>query len=421
VKRYLLPHSEEAEVGCLSAMMHGAVAPAFETIGRNSGEWFAHPVNENIYGALVDWWEAGKTFDLGLFTEALRDSRQLAGMGGPGRIAEIYGFSVPSMLPMYLESLAEKRWLRFVVTECGSAVKLAQEQQDDVAGILEQTEAMLMKLVGRHVSVEKRRDIRSIIADVIHDLSDREKTLGIPTGWPKTDALIGGLAPTHKVVIGGATSGGKSALAQCIVNSVAVDRNIPTALFTFEMNEQQAAQRIIQIRSGVCTRSVADGTADVFAMDAYSRAAQEIARAPLHIMQEQTDIAGIRSRCMQIKPRIIVIDYLQIVPEGWRKGEGTTERLDRMSNATKQLAQQLHATVIELTQLTVNDKTGKITTRFSAGITNDANELLILEGEDDETRPVIAKTLTVAKNRDGARGQVVFNFTRNITRFDEAK
>jgi replicative DNA helicase len=417
-----LPHSIEAEQGTLCSMMNGATAAAVQVIGKRGDAWFHVPANQKLYAGLVEWWEAGKVFDWPLFSKAMADANRLNAMGGDAHLTEVFTFAHGTlMLPMYLESLKEKRWLRHVITVCTEQVRRAYHEQNDVEGLLREVETNLTELVSRSLQSSKQRVIQDIIGTVIHNLGEPEKVLGISTGFKKLDALVGGLAATSKIVIGAAISGGKSSFAQCLANSLAVDREIPTAMFTFEMSAEECAMRLIQIRSGVSTRAVAIGEADMMEMDRYNAAATAISESPLHIIEEQIDVAGIRARCMNLKPRVAIIDYLQIVPEPWRPKEGTTERLDRMSAATKQIAQQLGITVIELTQLTTDDKTGKVRTRFSQGITADANQLWIIEGEDDESKAVNKKQITVGKQRDGARDVVVFDFIRKLTTFREPK
>jgi replicative DNA helicase len=115
---------------------------------------------------------------------------------------------------------------------------------------------------------------------------------------------------------------------------------------------------------------------------------------------------------------VAIIDYLQIVPEKRQKGESTTERLDRMSAETKQIADNLGITVLELSQVTV-DSHGVATTRYSSGITNDADQLWHVVGDDDDNKAKIDKTIVVAKQREGPKGEVEFTYEKALTRFTE--
>jgi len=421
-----LPADIEAERGLLSSMMQGgadAIAAVQHRIKDDGREWFATPVYVTVYNALIDDWQQGHPFDLILFTGKLRDAQLLEAIGGVSGVTAIFTeVPSPANLIGYLERMAEKRWLRHVY-RIGETIKTAAiDDQDDVAGVLRTVEASLLRIVSRD-GKSKSRNIRRIVGDIIENMSDPEKILGISTGFSTLDEQVGGLAEGAKIVLAGLISGGKSAFAQCMAASLAVTRNIPTAIFSFEMSAEQVAQRIIQIRSETAVRKIARQEATFFETEAFSKAATELAESPLWIIEERLDIAGIRSRCLQLKPRIAIIDYLQIVPERKQRGENTTDKLDRMSAETKQIAHDLGMTVIELSQLTVDEKTGKAKTRGSQGITADSDQLWVIEGGEgeDESKPMIQKQIKIAKQRDGGRQAVPFNFVKEITKFRQRK
>ena len=412
-----LPHSVEAEQGVLGSMLLSPSAAA-EARAAINNEYFYVPAHQTVFAELCNATDAGLPIDHLTFCQWLHDKRLLQMIGGRSFVIGLTTF-VPTAanIAHYLETVREKYVLRQVIAFSTESVRRAYEEQDDVNALVEQLKLHWFKLGLDGMKAE--RTIRHIIDDVIHDLSEPEKLLGLSTGFPKLDEVIGGLAPSAKIVIAGMISGGKSAFVQGLAESLAVTRHIPTAIFTFEMSAQQTAQRIIQIRSEVPFRKIARQEAEMFEQQAFTKAAGEIAAAPLHIIADRLDIAGIRARCMQLKPRICIIDYLQIVPEKKQHGENRTDQLDRMSAETKQIAIDLNLTLIELSQLT--EKDGKLVTRGSKGITADADMLLVLEGDDDEKKPIVSKQLTVAKQRDGARAQVAFDFHRTTTTFRERK
>ena len=419
-----LPADVEAERGLLSAMMdHGgeAIATVQHAIQNNAEEWLSVPVHRTVYNALVDDWRHGIKFDLILFTGKLRDAKILERIGGAAFVTSLVTMMCPAASASdYLERLGEKRWLRHVHQIGAEIIEAAVEHQDDIPHVLHTVESALLRIVARDGKT-KARTVRNIVGDVITNLSDPEKILGISTGFPHLDEVVGGLAEGAKIVLAGPTSGGKSAFAQCLADSLAVTRGIPTAIFTFEMSAEQVVQRLIQIRSEVSVRAIARQEAELFDVDAFTKAAGEVSAAPLWIIEERLDIAGIRSRCLQLKPRVAIIDYLQIVPEQKQRGENTTDKLDRMSGETKQIAHDLHMTLIELSQLTTDEKSGKTKTRGSSAITNDSDQLWIVEGADDETKETVPKEIVIPKQRDGPRQKIPFVFVKPITKFRKRK
>lgn len=418
------PADIEAERGLLSSMMQGgsdSIATAQERIKDDCAEWFSLPSHGSVYNGLIDDWRQGVRFDLILFTGKLRDSKVLESIGGVSFVTELWGF-VPSAanLSNYVDRLADKRWLRHIHATGLAIAKQAMQSQDDLPGILRAVETALLRVVSRN-GRSRNRSTRQVVGTVMDNMSEPEKILGISTGFTNLDEVVGGLAEGAKIVLAGPISGGKSAFAECMAESLAVTRNIPVAMFTFEMSAEQKAQRLIQIRSEVSVRKIARKEATLFECDDFTNAAGEIAGAPIWLIEERLDIAGIRSRCLQLKPRVAIIDYLQIVPEAKQRGENTTDKLDRMSAETKQIAHDLGITVIELSQLTIDEKSGKARTRGSSGITADADQLWIIGGDDEEEKAVIHKQITVAKQRDGQRAHVDFILVKAITKFRQAK
>lgn len=385
---------------------------------RITAEHFYIPAHQAIYTVLRDMWEAGEKIDLITLTDTLRKRKLLDDVGGPPLVTHLVTF-VPTAanVAQYLGIIREKHVLRGMISVCSEGVRSAYEYQGEVEALLEETQNRLAG-VSRHFV--RRREIREIVQQVLSDIETPEQTLGISTGYPSLDESIGGLPLGAKIVVAGSISGGKSAFLQGMAASLAVERKIPTVIFTFEMSAEETVQRIIQIRSQVSTWSIAKACAEMFDIRNYSQAAGEVAKSPLWVIAERLTLSGIRSTLMQLRPRVAMIDYLQIVPEPKLKGENRTDQLDRMSAETKQMARQLELTIIEASQLTENDK-GAVQTRGSKGIAADSDMLLIIENEEGKPKPGhTAKRIVNAKQRNGEKGQAVpFLFHGATTTFIE--
>lgn len=408
--------SLRAEQGVLGSMIASEAVIAECELKIHAG-YFHIPAHQLVYAELVVMWHKGKPIDLTTFSQQLEDRNLLKAVGGRAGVTELFtAVPGPENIASYLETVREKYILRQISTAATVIETRCHEEQDDVDGLLASARDTICK-IDSEKSFSRQRETSEIVAEVLHDLDSPETALGIPTGFQSLDDAIGGMAPKSNIVIAGPISGGKSALAQAIANSVAVTRGIPVAIFSFEMSDNQTVQRIIQIRSEVSARAVAKKTANLFEINAFSKAASEVSSSPLRVIAERLDMAGIRARCMQLKPRIAIIDYLQIVPEKQQKNESRTERFDRMSAEVKQIAMQLGITIITLSQLN-----SESTTYGSRMVTGDADVLIVIESEDkDDAKAVELKSLVIAKQRDGSRPTLNFNFVKAITKFRENK
>ncbi len=410
------PASVEAERGVLGSMLisPSAIAICVEEI---SDQHFSAPAHRTIYTALVDLWDSGRSIDLITFTQELRDRNLLESVGGASAVTSLFTF-VPTAanLEYYLEIVREKYILREIILASTEAVRRAYEQQIDVNGLLNEVSENIAGIGRRFI---KRREIRQIVDTVLANFDTSESTLGISSGYPSLDDSIGGLAFGAKIVVAAAISGGKSALLQGMAKSLAVDRKIPTVIFTFEMSAEATVQRIIQIHSGVSTWQIAKHEAELFEIKSYGTAALQVGSSPLWVIAERLSIKGIKSVLMQLKPRVAMIDYIQIVPEPRLKGENRTDQLDRMSTETKQIAHQLNLTIIEASQLTETSE--GMRTRGSRGITADCDILLMIESDGDaKVDGKSPKRIVNAKQRDGKKDQAVpFLFDGATTTFIE--
>lgn len=411
------PHSEDAEKGVLGSMLQSldAIAEAHSTI--NAGFFFL-PTHQTIYSELIASWHKNEPTDLILFTQKLRNKNLLDTVGGVAYISGIYTFPPTSAnVTYYIEILREKYLLRQLIHAGTEIVNRSFEEQENVNQLLVESREKICE-IQREPSRMKRRSARDLVDSVIHRLENPTTSLGIGTGIKKLDDVIGGLAEGSNVVVSAKTSTGKSAFAQLLANHIAVDKKIPVVIFSFEMTDEQTMQRILQIRSEVSAGRIARREAEMFEMSKFTDAAGEVSQSPLHIISDRLDVAGMRARVLQIRPRVVIIDYFQIIPEKQLKGESRTERFDRMSAEIKQMAIQLCLTTVVLSQL--NEKE---TTYGSSMFTNDADVLLVIEsvGEHDPAKAVEDKVIKVAKQREGPRPTIHLSFVKGITKFKERK
>jgi replicative DNA helicase len=414
-----LPHDADAEKGVLGSMLMSpdAVAKAVEQLSISH---FHIPAHALIFEFIIELWHAATPIDQITLSSAMRKNGSLTAVGGAAFLAHLFIFvPSPSNVGQYIEIVREQYELRETFSVLTQGALRCREKQANAREIIPDCAASLGRITAGQC---ERRSTKELVSDVMDSLSEYESVYGISTGYPKLDAVIGGLAPGAKIVIAGQISGGKSAFAQNVAKSLAIDRNIPTAIFTFEMSDEQTMRRLMQIHSRVSVKSIVNRTADAFENAEFLRAVEAISTAPIWVISDRLDIAGIRSRCLQLRPRVAIIDYFQIVPEKKQKGENTTEKLDRMSAETKQMAMGLGfpLSVIELSQLT-EKADGQMMTRGSKGILADSDILAVLEGEDDPEKESVTKTLSVPKNRDDGRSSIEFSFHKPTTTFREKK
>ena len=192
-------------------------------------------------------------------------------------------------------------------------------------------------------------------------------------------------------------------------------------------------------RRGVCMTARIDSQQAQHAnpdADTWTRihdAANRLSQLPLYI-EEPTglNLAALRSRARRIKREagglgLIVVDYLQLMHSD---GENRQHEVARISRGLKELARDLDAPVLALSQLnrsveTRDNKRPRLADlRESGSVEQDADVVLFLyrdeyyNAHDPSIRGVAE--VDVAKHRNGPTGQVHLTFQPNWAGFESA-
>ena len=104
---------------------------------------------------------------------------------------------------------------------------------------------------------------------------------------------------------------------------------------------------------------------------------------------------------------LIVLDYLQLIPSG-RYAGNTQERTDYVFQAINAAARRMpNAATLLVSQLRRIDGRPRITNMYHSGMIEQASRTVILIWDPPELRPFSARVLDVAKQHNGATGQVI--------------
>lgn len=264
---------------------------------------------------------------------------------------------------------------------------------------------------------------------------------GIATGFPQLDRITGGLQRGHVIIIAGRTSMGKSALALDFVSN-AVNQGKRCLIFSQEMSDEQIAERLLAIKSGVDSIRLRNGQLrDGHGLNdewvAVTHAAADISGWPLEVDDQPViTLAQARSRARRMKATrgldLIVVDYLQLIARDAGRPEHLRHEIARLTKGFKNLAQELEIPVVALSQVSRaaerrDDKRPMLSDLAEASaIENDADLVLILyrpgyykRGESDENAPDFEPAeVIVAKHRHGPQGGIIpLRFARRFGRF----
>ncbi len=147
-----------------------------------------------------------------------------------------------------------------------------------------------------------------------------------------------------------------TSLAVQIAQHVAMNEQVPVAIFSLEMSKEQLVTRMICSESKVDSNRLRNGS---LLGDDWQRVGEGISRlaeAPIYI-DDSPDISAMemRTKCRRLKAEkeglgMIVIDYLQLM-RSHKKTDNRTQEISEIARACKQLARELKVPVIALSQL----------------------------------------------------------------------
>jgi replicative DNA helicase len=218
-----------------------------------------------------------------------------------------------------------------------------------------------------------------------------------------------------------------------IARYAAVEADIPVAIFSLEMSEEQLAERLLSAESRVDAGRLRGGFISRDDWININNAAGNLAAAPIFI-DDSTDLTAwdIRARSRRLKREedigLVVIDYLQLI-----KSRQSSERRDleisEISRSLKSLAKDLKIPVIALSQLNrMLEKRGDkrpilSDLRESGALEQDADLVVFIYREEIYNQGNMMPNesiaeIIIAKQRNGPTGTLNLAFVKSFTRFE---
>jgi replicative DNA helicase len=402
---------------------------------------FHHPSHGTIYAVLEDLWKKNSPIDLITVTQSLADRNLLDQVGGPATLAHLQTFlPTAANADYYIDIMREKHLLRRMIMVCTSSAARCYEEQGDVKTLIDDVEKQIFTVGEERVRGElpDMKDHVNAALDSIEKLyKNKGEVTGVPTGYKVLDTMTSGMHPSEMIVIAARPSMGKTALAMNIAEHVAVDKNIPVAVFSLEMSAQQLVQRLLCSRARVNLQNLRNGIMPKGAQQSLIQASAAYGQCKMYI----DDTAGLSILELRAKSRrlmdkhklgLIVIDYLQLLKSPSKRGQENRQiEIAEISGGIKALAKELGIPIIVLAQLNRKsedrgDGKPRISDlRESGSIEQDADLVGLLyrsayyaKDEEDRNEKGGESELIIAKQRNGPTGEVPLTFLSEFTRFE---
>ena len=365
----LPPQNLEAEEYVLGAMMLSA--NAIEAVSEiiDAGDFYRES-HAKIYRVALELFQHGHPVDAITVADKLDETGELAEIGGPERIREIATL-VPatSNAGHHARIVREMATLRGLTVVGESIQQLGWERPGPAPELVDRAEQMVFDLAQHrirgsfeHIEVLVRESFEQITA--MYEAG--EEMTGTPTGFRDIDNLTSGLQPGNLVVVAGRPSMGKSAFALGCASNLALQNDIPVAIFTLEMSKTEVAHRLLCAEGKVELQKLRTGRLTPEDWPRLVKACDALTKAPIYVDDTRlTSMLEIRGKARRLKARepnlgLIMVDYIQLMSSGMNI-ENRVQEVSQISRSLKVLAGDLEVPVVALSQLSraVESRTDK--------------------------------------------------------------
>lgn len=291
---------------------------------------------------------------------------------------------------------------------------------DDIEDLIGKYSSSLLE--EENSSYQEVKSISDVIGDTVVSLEKKYKRKslydGIETGFSDLDNLTCGLRNGEMIVLGARPSIGKTALAISMLNHISVNKGHSAAFFSLEMPATSIVERLLSLRTKITSKKLripalmtsADWTA-------LGDQAEKIKNSKIFIDDTcSLKISEIRAKARKLKREknieILFIDYMGLI-QGEDKKLPRWEQMSEISRQIKAMARELNIPVIVLSQVR-RDSEGKEPSladlRETGAIEQDADVVMFLHRERDTENEIIETKLILAKQRNGAIGDIELAF-----------
>lgn len=435
-----LPYNQIAEEAVLGALLQDAEVMAKLVEMALRPEMFYVRQNAAIFAEMMRLFTGGIPVDFITVLSAV----QSADIFETEDAAKVYLTKLAETVPSlsnaenYAGIIVEKYRVRQLMNAAKSILEQSAEETDADL-LLESAEQKIYEIrSGRDTSL--LTPINSVIMDAYAHLQEisgpnREKYLGIPTGFTYLDNLLTGLGRSDLLIVAARPGMGKSSFALNIATNVAKRQNVPVAFFSLEMTKDQLVSRILSSEAAIDSTAFRTGELSTEDWVDLTHASEVMART--HIYLDDTSMITIPEMKAKIRrinqdpasPNIglVIVDYLQLMSSG-RRAENRVQEISAITRNLKIMAKELNVPVIALSQLSRSAEKNRTDRRpmlsdlrDSGSIEQDADVVLFLYREayydNSEEADTLGAECIVAKNRHGSTGTVNLAWDGVHTRF----
>lgn len=408
-------------------------------------ESFYVKAHERIFQAVLVLSQQQKPVDMLTVSEELKRTGDLETIGGAAYLAELTAhLAGASNLEYHAHIVAQKSLSRKLISFSSDVLTQAYQDEEDIEDQLERAQGTLFELSQNNLK-QQVRAIGPLIRDAIGEIqiaaNRSEGISGVTSGFPGIDKLTSGWQRSDLIIIAARPAMGKTAFVLSMAKNMAVDHNIPVAIFNLEMSAIQVVKRLITNVCEIPGEVIKSGRLEQHQWVQLDTKIKELENKPLYIDDTPSlSIFELRTKARILASeygiQVIIIDYLQLMNASGMSFGNREQEVSMISRSLKILAKELNIPIIALSQLNRSVETRKADSsnskrpqlsdlRESGAIEQDADIVCFIHRPeyykimtDDEGRSTegIAEFI-IAKHRNGPVDDVRLSFRNEFVKF----
>ncbi len=427
------PHNLDAEQAVLGALLleWGAMS---DVVTMLKADRFYSFQNQMIFEAMLSLFKQNVHGDTLTIINELTKLGKIEQAGGTAYIASLTD-TVPTAANVgYYVGIVLDTAVRRDLIRMSSELRASSfDETRSSRTLLEDAEKSIFTLSDHNESTQIY-EMKDVVSSTIELIDRRYKNnselTGVPSGIARLDTMTSGFQKSEFIVIGARPSIGKTAFALSMMQTIAVEKHIPCGFFSLEMSYQSIGQRLLAQVSRLPSYKLRSGQLSMADFQKLQDAAGMCYNAPLYIVDTPNmQLIDLRAMARRMKVnqgvQVIFIDYIGLITTE-NPAAPVYETVSEISKSLKSLARELDIPIVALSQV-ARDAEGQepnlAQLRGSGSIEQDADVVLFLHRDRkimEDKEPVQDAKCIVAKQRNGATGDVMMKFFPTFTKFENS-
>ncbi|MFF8638452.1 replicative DNA helicase [Streptomyces pilosus] len=264
----------------------------------------------------------------------------------------------------------------------------------------------------------------------VEALGSGASLVGVPSGFHDFDTLNSGFRPGELVIVGGASSMGKSTLALDFIRHCSIARSQTSLFLSLQMSREEITMRMLSAEARVALHHMRSGSMTDDDWTRLARAMPSVAEAPVYMVDDPNySLDDLMRACKRLHAfkglSLVVIDSIDLLnidrPDDPR---GHEINFSAVAQELRKMARELSLPVVAFYQI------GRLPERYSyqrpeirdipGSLESVADIVILLHREDayEKESPRAGEAdLIIGKNRNGPTATITVAFMGHYSRF----